>query len=159
MYLDYCRPRYWISLYVSYISENLKICYSHAINLKFGQDRTIDKRNVSSKFHQNPTMGRYLSKICLQMRPEFTSKYWQNFKKHLPHAGFRWNWQETFLLSIVWSCPNFKLIAWLLMIADDHSHLLPPKTWHFQWSLFHSILGLSYSPLKTTNPPLAICPP
>ena len=116
MYLDYCRPKYRISLYISYISENSKICYSHAINLKFGQDHTIDKRNVSCKFHQNPTRGRYFSKICLQMRPEFTSKYWQNFKKYLPHAGFWWNLQETFLLSIVWSCPNFKLIAWLYQI-------------------------------------------
>ena len=103
MYHDYCRPKYRISPYISYINENLKICYSHAINLKFGQDHTIDKRNVSCKFYQYPTRGRYFLKICLQMRTEFVSKYWQIFKKYLPHAGFGWNLQETFLLSIVWS--------------------------------------------------------
>ena len=47
MYLDYCRPKYRISLCISYVSENSKICYSHPINLKFGQDHDIDKRNVS----------------------------------------------------------------------------------------------------------------
>ena len=71
----------------------------------------IDKRNVSWKFHQNPTLGRHILKNSSYFEGLTGQLLRQNYEKDLPEVGFSWNFQETFLLSIVWSCPNFKSIA------------------------------------------------
>ena len=60
-----------------YIKEISKICWGYAIDLKFGQDHSIDERSVSWKFHQNPTWLRFFSKFYQyfdQSRAGFVAK-------------------------------------------------------------------------------------
>ena len=39
------------------LRKNAEISLTYGIVLKFGQDHHNDKRNISCKFHQNPTSG------------------------------------------------------------------------------------------------------
>ena len=60
-----------------YIKEISKICWGYAIDLKFGQDHSIDERSVSWKFHQIPTWLRFFSKFYQyfdQSRAGFVAK-------------------------------------------------------------------------------------
>ena len=61
---------------------------SYAIDLKFGQDHDIDKRNVSWKFHQNPTPGRHFFKNSSYFEGLTDLLLRQNYEKYLPEVGF-----------------------------------------------------------------------
>ena len=75
------------------------------IDLKFEGDHRINESNVSQAFHENMIIWMYF----WQARDK--SKYWY---KICYQVGFWWNFQETFLSSMLWICPNFKKIPYYI---------------------------------------------
>ena len=70
----------------------LGLCKS---TLKFEGDHRINESNVSQAFHENMIIWMYF----WQARDK--SKYWY---KICYQVGFWWNFQETFLSSMLWIC-------------------------------------------------------
>ena len=72
------RPRLTQNFQSPILRAKTKICLSNAIVLKFGEDHHDDKWNLSCKFHQYPSWGRYFLKFYL------TEGHHQGWKRPSP---------------------------------------------------------------------------